>query len=236
MKKKLFTCGDSYMSLDYPAGKITSFLAKYADYKNFEHISLARAGATVLLIRLQIEYAIACQADYVIVGCTSSDRIDVPVCLDKDAINHLTLNNVLLKGYKSQVETSVSQDKVMVVSDTIFNILHSRHESIVTEDQKSAIKSYVAYLHDPGLQRQENFYVLSDGFRKLQQVGIPFVYIPHGMAYMDWSWIEKLWPLDDLPCMMPNGPYDYNITVTHNDQLCHDRYFETLKTLTQDWT
>jgi hypothetical protein len=233
MTKKLFTCGDSYMALDHPQKEIKSFLQLFAEYKNFDHVSLARAGSTCFLIRLQIEHAIANNADYVIVGCTSSDRMDIPI--QNSDINYLSMEDVLLTGYRSQVETHVNQKSPAVISDTILNLLHSKHEDIVTEHQKSSIKSFVANLHDPALKRQENFYVISDGLRKLQQARIPFVYIPHGLAFMDWSWLDCVWPMDQLPCAMPNGPYDYDKSITHNDQECHDRFFEILKSLTTDW-
>jgi hypothetical protein len=235
MKKRLFTCGDSYMTLDHPQKEVTSFLQMFAEYKGFDHVSLGRAGATIFLIRLQIDYAIANGADYVIVGCTSSDRMDIPVRQDGDIINYLTMENILLKGYKSQVEATVRQHRTMVISDTIVNLLHSNHERMVTDEQKTAIKNYVADLHNSGLKRQENFYVLSDGLRKLQQARIPFVYIPHGMAYMDWSWVDCVWPKDQLPCLMPKGPYDYEKSVTHNDQECHDNFLEILKSMTMGW-
>jgi hypothetical protein len=69
--KKLVTCGDSYLSLDSPPGEIKSFLQLYAEHKNFQHISLARAAATCFAIRLQIDNAIDRGADFVIVGCIS---------------------------------------------------------------------------------------------------------------------------------------------------------------------
>ena len=223
------------MSLDYPPGPVTSFLELYAQHKGFEHISLARAGATNFVIRLQIEEAIKNRADYVVVGCTSSDRFDIPLAVD-DQTPWFELANVLYTGYSSASELVVSNGSVHVVSDTVVNILGSIHENLITEEQKLAIKHCVSYLHNHSLKRQENYYVISDGFRKLQLHGIPFVYVPHGMGHQDWSWVERVWPVEQLPCQMPKGPYDYKKSITHNDQECHYEFLEILKSITHDWT
>lgn len=76
--KTLYTCGDSFMSCDYPATNTVSFLDRFADTKKFRHVSLAKSGSTNFCIRAQIDEAIRMQADYVIVGGTTSDRIDIP--------------------------------------------------------------------------------------------------------------------------------------------------------------
>ena len=53
--KRLYTLGDSFMSVDDPNDGITSFLELYAQKRGFEHVSLARPGATNFAIRLQID-------------------------------------------------------------------------------------------------------------------------------------------------------------------------------------
>jgi len=233
--KKLVTCGDSYMSLDSPPGEIKSFLQLYAEHKNFQHISLARAGATCLAIRLQIDSAIERGADFVIVGCTSSDRMDIMVPGEKPPFYLIQLANILYKGYNSISEYNVRNKQVLVVSDVITNLLNKKHETILSDEQRQAIKNYVADLHDNNLKRQENYFVISDGLRKLQYHQIPFLYIPHGLGTMDWSWVSKIWPLDKLPCLMPNGPCESHRTINHNDQAAHDIFFKQLLTLTEDW-
>jgi len=208
--KKLVTCGDSYLSLDSPPGEIKSFLQLYAEHKNFQHISLARAAATCFAIRLQIDNAIDRGADFVIVGCTSSDRMDI-------------------------VAPTTPPRIPLVVSDVIENLLNKKHENMLSDQQRTAIKNYVADLYDNNLKRQENYFVISDGLRKLQYHQIPFLYIPHGLGGMDWSWVQKVWPSDRLPCQMPNGAFDWDRSVTHNDQAAHDGFLNTLLELTEDW-
>ena len=111
--KKLVTCGDSYMSIDSPPGEVTSFLQLYAERKNFLHISLARAAATCFAIRLQIDDAIERGADFVIVGCTSSDRMDVAVPGTQN-YSWIKLNNILYTGYRSLSEQNIKRKKPLI--------------------------------------------------------------------------------------------------------------------------
>ena len=225
------------MTVDYPANKVTSFLELYCQHKEFKHASLARAGATNFMIRMQIERAIEDRADYVVVSNTSVDRIDI--VLDIDNQNPwFTLDHVLHKGYNSASELMFSNGNPNMISDTLNNIMWSTHENIVPEQKKQAIKHWVADLHNHSLQRQKDYFLISDGLRKLKEHSIPFVYLPKtSMGFMNWSWVELCWPANEPgPSDMPNGPYDYNKSVTHNDQTCHDQFAETLKNITQHWT
>jgi hypothetical protein len=232
--KKLVTCGDSYMSLDSPPGEVTSFLQLYAERKNFLHVSLARAAATCFAIRLQIDSAIERGADFVIVGCTSSNRMDV-AAPGVQNYSWVKLNNILYTGYRSLSEYNIKSKNPLIVSDVIENFLNKKHETVLNDHQRLAIKNYVADLHNNNLKRQENYFVISDGLRKLQHYQIPFVYVPHGLGDMDWSWVTKVWPSDRLPCQMPNGVFDFERSVTHNGQAAHDGFLNTLLELTEDW-
>lgn len=92
--KKLVTCGDSFMSCDYPATETTSFLDLYATRRNFNHVSLAKSGSTNFCIRAQVDEAIRLGADYVILGSTTSDRIDIPKPTD-----HKIENVGIVRGF-----------------------------------------------------------------------------------------------------------------------------------------
>lgn len=92
--KRLVSCGDSFMSCDYPVTDTTSFLDRFADIKQFHHVSLAKSGSTNFCIRSQIAEAIRIQADYVIVGGTTADRIDIP-----KPTNHKVENVSAVRGF-----------------------------------------------------------------------------------------------------------------------------------------
>lgn len=235
--KSLYTCGDSFMSVDYPDGEVTSFLELYAQQKGFRHVSLGRPGATNYVIRLQIDRAIRDRADYVIVSATSSDRFDIPT--EPEPWNpDLRLEDVHYQGYRAMSQHHV-QSTSKIVSDVEYNILHERHQNIVTEIQRSSLKHYLADLHGPSLQRHKEMFMIRDGLHELSRAGIAFVFIPAAMWMYDWSQFEIVWPADKVnpySMLMEQQPYDYEKTVTHNDQSCHDRFLKTLTTITRVWT
>jgi len=238
--KTLYTCGDSFMAVDYPHSGVLSFLELYAEEKQFRHVSLARAGATNFTIRLQIEQAIADKADYVVVGNTCSDRFDIVLEPD-EPIGEFYLRNILYAGYRSASEKHVQEDSnLKIVSDTFVNIERQVHEKMIPQRQRDALKNYIADLHSISLTNQRDYYVISDGIRKLQLHGIPFVFLPSWMWYRDWSWVERTWPKGQPePFNMPEGHFgwdEFSATVTHNPQTCHNRFCETLMSITQDWT
>jgi hypothetical protein len=166
---------------------------------------------------------------------TTPPRTDIVAPQAPPTYGWLKLNNILYTGYRSVSEFNVKTKNPLVVSDVIENLLNKKHENMLSDQQRLAIKNYVADLHNNNLKRQENYFVISDGLRKLQYHQIPFVYIPHGLGGMDWSWVKKVWPLDRLPCQMPNGSFDWDRSITHNDQAAHDGFLNTLLELTEDW-
>jgi hypothetical protein len=232
--KTLYTLGGSYMSIDIPPmGTVTSFLDLYANSQNLNHVSLARIGATNFMIRLQIDEAIKQQADYVILSTVPSDRIDI--VLDHE-LQHgfFELKNIVYRGYRCKSVQNIADQDNKILSDSIYNAMNIRLE--LSKDQKRAVQSYIADLHNASLQRQRDYYMISDGLHRLQQHGIPFLLIPDCMEHLDWSWVEHVWPADiPAPITMPNGACDCGITVTHNDQMSHNMFYETLKSLIPDW-
>ena len=235
--KTLYTIGDSFMSLDNPPGKVTSFLELYARAKGFEHRSLARPGATNFVIRLQIDEAIKNRADYVVVGNTCSDRFDFAIDPNFKT-GYIRLDEILYRGYHCVSETDPMFENSVprLVCDSFANILLEHHEKILKPSQRQALKTYIADLHNPCIQSQRDYYVISDGLRALDAAGIPFVFLRGWMANRDWSWVKRVWPADRWePVPMPLGPNPTEHTVTHNDQVCHDNFFETLMQITEDW-
>ena len=116
------------MSMGLVHRGVTSFLDLYAKEKNFNHVSLGRSGATNFLIRLQIEEAISQDADYVIIGATSSDRIDFPLLDKEDQLgNHVTIHDVEYRGYNSFSENNVSYNDTKMISDSISNFTYEKN-------------------------------------------------------------------------------------------------------------
>lgn len=229
------------MTTDDPEDGIISFCELYCQRKSFEHVSLARPGATNFSIRLQIEKAIEEQADYAVIGITCSDRFDVALDISNTTPRY-KLDNVFYTNYRARSEKHVDQTAVKLVSDTFDNIL-TRHfqKELVSEQQLQALKSYIAYLHNPALTVQKEYYMISDGIRKLQQAKIDFVLLPGYMGQHDWSWVQRVWPRDHyMPYQMPYGPDKWEdpakFTGTHNPSWAHEEFCETLMSMTADWT
>lgn len=234
--KTVYTCGCSFMSLDPYCGNIRSFLQMWAESKKFNHISLARSGATNFLIRLQIEHAIEKHADFVIVGVTSSDRIDIP--LRTDIPCPVRLEHVDYQGYASVSELNVKSEDY-VLSDSLSNLsgdlfMHSNHKRPIDKTTVEAVKYYVSNLHSFSLEQSRDRFVVGDGIRRLQQAGIPFVFLAGPMNWMDWSWVgNSLWQ-DPEPWDQPYGLT--GDTVNHSPQQAHDDFLVTLLKHTNDWT
>jgi len=239
--KKLYTCGCSFMSIDIGTqyDNIISFLDLYARQKNFQHISLARSGASNFLIRLQIEEAIAQNADYIIIGTTSNDRIDLAI--DRTSFP-IRIQDVDYKGYGSNSEFSIDNQHISVISDSISNWteqnynenVHRNQTRPVTEQMIAAMKHYVAFLHDNNLSLSKDYYIIAEGLRKLISLDKKFILIPSSnMAKCDWSFIgDRLW----TGRLLWEMPYGFSReTINHNTQQAHNYFTEVLVKMTQDW-
>lgn len=228
------------MTVDDPADGIIGFCELYCQARGFDHVSLARPGATNFCIRLQIERAIDDRADFAVVGLTSSDRLDLVIDV-KDDVQIYQLYHILYQGYRAAAARHIDQTQIKLVCDTVNNIVHKTNQNLVPPKQTEALKSYMAYLHNSTLSSQKDYYMVSDGVRKLQQSSIPFVLLPGWLAQFDWSWVKDLWPKSKAsPYDMPYGCEGWTnpikFTSTHNPSWAHQEFCETLLTITKHWS
>lgn len=231
--KRLYTLGDSFMSVDSPDDGITSFLELYAQRRGFAHVSLARPGATNFAIRLQIDRAIEEHADYVIVGVTSPDRFDIVV---GNTHSNFKLTDIDYTKYRVQSKTDDAAD---VVSDTFNNIKDNAYLTVST-NQIQALKGYFTYLHDNFLQSQKDYYMISDGLQRLERAGIDYLLIPTWLKQHNWSWVKRTWPTGvPSPYDLPYGPDNWypspKFTNTHNPDYAHQEFCNVLDQITPDW-
>ena len=238
--KRLYSIGDSFMTTDDPEDGIIGFCELYCKCKHFEHVSLARPGATNFAIRLQIDRAIKDGADYVVIGLTSSDRFDI-VLDNSVSVPWYKLEDIKYNGYRARSEHYVDQQNIKMVSDTFNNLLEKTYQDCLTDQQLQAIKSHIAYLHNYSLASQKDYYIISDGIRKLISSDIEFVLIPGWLGQHDWSWVRRLWPNNQhSPYEMPYGPADWEMprryTNTHNPAWAHEEFCKTLLDITEDWS
>lgn len=75
---KFAICGDSWWTSDlkFPECSFGEILAKQ---NNWDLVSLARGGCSNFAIALQVDTAIKLNVDFIIVGATGADRIELPI-------------------------------------------------------------------------------------------------------------------------------------------------------------
>lgn len=230
--KTLYSLGCSFMSTDTQHLDEPTFLDRLADQRSWRHVNLARAGASNFNIRLQIQHAIDQQADYVIVGATSSDRVDL-VDMDPDYRSPIRLEHIRNRGYHCAVEQHVNDRHAFITSDTLNNLLESRHTRL-PEHRTQSLKSYVRDIHEPGLQAYKDYFLIKDGLRDLTRTGRPFVFIPGPLHYFDWKeFSDSVWT-GTQPWDMPNGIYNH--VVNHNPQSAHEIFLENILAKTATWS
>jgi hypothetical protein len=228
------------MSIDTKDTGIRSFLDLYAEEKGFRHVSLARSGATNFLIRLQIEEAIKQNADYIVIGTTTSDRMEIPIP-GKTITYPVTLKDVEYRGYRSQSVNNVDTGNPKIISDSINNwttdnytwVFHDNfRRKEITPQVIDAMKHYVAHLHDFQLDQMRDYFVIADGLRKLIALDKKFVFL-RGPMFCDWSFVgNRLWTKPqpwDLPYGVDPAP------VNHSGQQAHNDFKQVLLDMTTDW-
>lgn len=258
--KKLAVCGDSWFSADvrYPG---SSFGEIISNKLAFEHISLGRGGCSNFAIRLQIDRAIESGADLVIVGCTTSDRLEVPI-IDKKTqgmLDEFEKSFTWNDWFRLQPEVydkskgigNIYPDKHSVssslpifgsptmISESINNMMFFEDSSPLAKDQRLALKYYMLNLFDSNIKKQIDCWIISDGCRKLIEYGIPFVIfieaLYHHEFVNDIKWIPNdsiVWP--DLWSMWDvqcDHQAVFHYNVAHGGHLISEFLLPRIKTL-----
>jgi hypothetical protein len=243
MKKKLFSCGCSFMAIDTENHGITSFLDLYANEKGFDHVSLGRSGATNFLIRLQIEEAIRRNADFIVIGTTTSDRMEIPIPGKENDIQWpVTIKDIEYRGYRSTSEHNVDTRNPKIISDSINNWTTDFYDFVphdnfkrkeITPEVIDAMKHYVAYLHSFQLDQMKDYFIIAEGLRKLVALKKEFVFMGGPMFYCDWAFVgDRLWTRPQ-PWDMPYGLHER--AINHNPQQAHDDFVKVLLDMTPHW-
>jgi hypothetical protein len=229
MEKLIYSLGCSFMSTDSRYQDRPSFLDQYAAVRGWQHVCLARPGATNFSIRLQIQRAIEDGADYVVVGATSSDRIDVTKV---DFIRRLPiqLEHIQYTGYHATSEAHVDNQFAYIVSDTLNNVVENTYSGL-DADCVDSVKHYIRDLHNPDLADLRDRWVIRDGLRELAKAKIPFLFIPGPLFYFDWSEFP-VWT-GPQPWDMPHGIDE--LSINHNYPATHEMFCQALINQTQEW-
>jgi hypothetical protein len=242
--KKLYTCGCSFMSVGTQDHGITSFLNLYSKQKQFDHVSLARSGATNFLIRLQIEEAIRLNADFIVIGATSNDRMEVPIpARSKEIAWPIRIKDIEYRGYLSASAENVDSECPKIISDSINNWTSNNYRNVphdnfrrkeITPEVIAAMKHYVTHLHNDQLDQMKNYFVIADGLRKLISLGKEFIFLAGPLRGCDWNFVGHRRWVETEPWDLPHGIHPAEIS--HNPQTAHDEFARVLVDMTPTWT
>lgn len=207
-----------------------SFLDMYAIEKKCNYINIAQGAASNFMIRLQIEQAIKLKPDYVIVGATSSDRIDIPI---KNFKHDLLIRNF---DTRTEEELGITNDIISKLDPNFFSTTSNSGAvfNTLSDNIKTAMKYYATYLFNNNLNLTKDFYLIQSGLSKLKENNISYVFIPGPLRDKDWSDQHIVWPSDTCqPWDMHLGTDDK--THNHNPYIAHLEYLEILKEITNHW-
>jgi hypothetical protein len=228
MEKLIYSLGCSFMSTDSRHQYQPSFLDQYATSRGWQHVCLARPGATNFSIRLQIQRAVKDRADYVVVGATSSDRIDVAKADTRRL--PIQLEHIQYTGYNATSEAHVDNQFAYIVSDTLNNVIEKQYLEL-DADCVDSVKHYIRDIHNPDLADLRDSWIIRDGLRELAQANIPFLFIPGPLFYFDWS---------EFPVWAGPQPWDMplgidNLSINHNCPKAHAMFRQLLINQTTEW-
>jgi hypothetical protein len=190
-------CGDSWFSSDinHP-GK--SFGEIIAAKNNWNLVSLARGGCSNFAISLQIDKAIELESNFILVGCTTPDRIEIPIIDNqtksiweklRSSFNwddwSYTQPEVYKKNYgisnvwhRHHADLSNLNSWIKdptIISESLNNLIFNNPYDIDTS-QIEALKLYATALYDSGIKRQIDCWIMSDACRRLLASNIPFLF------------------------------------------------------------
>jgi hypothetical protein len=214
-KKTLAVCGGSYFTtdLDCPGQSFSEILAAK---NNLQLENLARGGCSNFGVALQVNKAIELAPDFIIVGCVSHDRIDIPANKDAGIIknfmnwntwskqedkvasydrNHGLLNIVYSHATREMSHQYSNKKFETVVSESINNLLWTNTNYNLENSVINALKQYITYHYDSGIKQQTDCWIMSDAARRLVASGIPFLIYIEELFNHDYvddiAWLDR---------------------------------------------
>lgn len=172
MIKNIVICGDSFSSAD--TGRPNTHFSELLSKMGYRVRNLARGGSSNTAICFQIQTAISLNADFVIFTSTGPDRLNIPV---KKFNKNLGLRNFIYP-YKSDLSSTdplVGDTTKAIYSDTISTLLNPRPDLttiLLNQDQITAIKQYITFLHDSDLQSMIDEWIIDFWSSKIKSLNL----------------------------------------------------------------
>lgn len=178
--KTLGICGDSFMSqVAVENLKDNGFGKHFVDDLKIKLgcgvINFARGGCSNTAIRLQIDEIIKCDVDYVIIGLTSPDRMEIPIkgkrFIISNGLSNISHKNFPdLSGTYDLFKTSIPTTN----SFTLSNVFIGANNDKFDEDIVQLLKDYFLKVYDQNYKKLLDSWVISDGLNELNKHGIKY--------------------------------------------------------------
>jgi hypothetical protein len=177
-------CGDSWFAAtlnidrddcrDSEGKHFSEILAKKLNYDLF---TLARGACSNSAIRLQISEMVKKKVDFIIVGVTSSNRIEYPKFDNRTFDPTLGIYNVYYSHTPDRSAMHFSKQTEVLISDTLTNIFGNQFNSapVRSEEQRDAIKSYYLEMFDINFREQQDAWIMASGIQEIRDAGIPYL-------------------------------------------------------------
>ena len=179
--RKIGICGDSFMSAviynesDLDNGYDKHFTDILSKKLNISLITFAKAGSSNQAIRLQISEIIKERPDFVIVGTTSPERVELPIN-DKSYEYNNGIFNIFYSNCPntSTLHPKFKQIEPKMVSTTFYDIITGGFNMFYSKEQIKTFKLWFENFFDEKWKKQIDSWIISDGLQELQDNHIDF--------------------------------------------------------------
>lgn len=193
--KTLYACGDSWMaaSLSTPGQHMTEIVAQSLQY---ELVPLARGGMSNGGICIQIETAIANNADFVLINTTSPDRVEISTAAETGRY-HFTTADINYSGDQYiSINYPFNGTRPRLTVDSLTSLFDPNNKSISVE-KSHALAEYFREIYNADWKRQVDHWCLYASLHRLHQSGIPYVLILDSLRVADnIPWLTSILPFE----------------------------------------
>lgn len=217
----------------------THFSELLSKHYNCELLALSRGGCSNATICLQIEQAVSMDADFIIIGSTTPQRIEIPINDSKlKNVNnawHLpfSFDTIEIKQYNKErglanisyarhPDLSANNDflrEPVLISETINNLIDGISNDFYNLDAETirSLKYYIANLYDNNFKRQMDCWMINSILRKLKyETNINFLFFPHILFIEEYAkdikWLEAKHIITDGPYELERSDLRYHTT------------------------
>lgn len=168
-------------------------MEKVAQKKGWELIPLARGGCSNTAIILQIEHAINFNPDFILVGFTGNDRLELPLSRGgltrnihyKKEIGLSNIYNTDLMNASEKFYCCTNSEPTLA-SETLSNIFAGNDQGAnITRSERKVLEKWFGIFYDSSWKKQLDTWCGYYGVSKLVKSGIPFRFFAQDFLYSE---------------------------------------------------